>query len=192
MDFVPQKFIEIFFSLLYSYCILVEGILKGFFFIFLKRKEVKDVRKKLLVLSIGLIFALSVIGVALAQEKTKPMPIKPAETAKPAEPAKPGEAAKPAEAMKPAEAAKPEEAKKEEVKKEAPPKPVMYRAGGIVLAVDAKTAKITLEQREVKLQRKLTLKVSKKEAQQLAGINVGDLVDVWVTGSTVTKLMKVF
>ncbi len=137
-------------------------------------------RKKLLVLSIGLIFALSVIGVALAQEKTKPMPIKPAE------------AAKPAEAMKPAEAAKPEEAKKEEVKKEAPPKPVMYRAGGIVLAVDAKTAKITLEQREVKLQRKLTLKVSKKEAQQLAGINVGDLVNVWVTGSTVTKLMKVF
>jgi Cu/Ag efflux protein CusF len=94
--------------------------------------------------------------------------------------------------MKPAEAAKPEEAKKEEVKKEAPPKPVMYRAGGIVLAVDAKAAKITLEQREVKLQRKLTLKVSKKEAQQLAGINAGDIVNVWVTGSTVTKLMKVF
>ena len=137
-------------------------------------------RKKLLVLSLGLIFALSVIGVALAQEKTKPMPMKPAE------------AAKPAEAMKPVEAAKPEVAKKEEVKKEAPPKPVMYRAGGIVLAVDAKAAKITLEQREVKLQRKLTLKVSKKEAQQLAGINVGDLVNVWVTGSTVTKLMKVF
>ena len=84
------------------------------------------------------------------------------------------------------------EAKKEEVKKEAPPKPVMYRAGGIVLAVDAKAAKITLEQREVKLQRKLTLKVGKKESQQLAGINTGDVVDVWVTGSTVTKLVKVF
>ena len=143
-------------------------------------------RKKIFVLFLGLIFALSVIGVALAQEKTKPVPAKPAEAAKPAEPAKPAEVAKPAEA------AKPEEAKKEEVKKEAPPKPVMYRAGGIVLAVDAKAAKITLEQREVKLQRKLTLKVGKKEAQQLAGINVGDVVNVWVTGSTVTKLTKIF
>ena len=137
-------------------------------------------RKKIFVLFLGLIFALSVIGVALAQEKTKPVPAKPAE------------AAKPAEVAKPAEAAKPEEAKKEEVKKEAPPKPVMYRAGGIVLAVDAKAAKITLEQREVKLQRKLTLKVGKKEAQQLAGINVGDVVNVWVTGGTVTKLTKIF
>ena len=135
-------------------------------------------RGKLFVLFIGLIFALSVIGVALAQEKAKPM--------------KPEEAAKPAEAMKPAEPAKPQEAKKEEVKKEAPPKPVMYRAGGVVLAVDAKAAKITIEQREVKLQRKLSLTVSKKEAQQLAGINVGDAVDVWVTGNTITKLVKVF
>ena len=129
---------------------------------------------KLFVLFIGLIFALSVIGVALGQEKAKPT--------------QPAEAAKPAEAMKPAEPAKPQEAKKE-VKKEAPP---MYRAGGVVLAVDAKAAKITIEQREVKLQRKLSLTVSKKEAQQLAGINVGDSVNVWVTGSTVTKLIKVF
>ncbi len=147
-------------------------------------------RTKLFVLFIGAIFALSVVGVALAQEKTKPMLMKPAESAKPAEPAKPAEAAKPAEVAKPAEAAKPEV--KEEVKKEAPPKPVMYRAGGVVLAVDAKAAKITIEQREVKLQRKLTLKVGKKEAQQLSSINAGDVVNVWVSGSTVTKLTKVF
>ena len=143
-------------------------------------------RKKLLVLSIGLIFALSVAGMALAQEKAKPAePAKPAEAAKPAEPAKPAEVAKPAEAAKP-------EAKKEEAKKEAPPKPVMYRLGGVVMSVDAKAGKITVEQHQVKLQRKLTFKVSKKEVKELSGINAGDVVNAWVTGSTITKLVKVY
>ena len=143
-------------------------------------------RKKLLVLSIGLIFALSVVGMALAQEKAKPAePAKPAEAAKPAEPAKPAEVAKPAEAAKP-------EVKKEEAKKEAPPKPVMYRLGGVVMSVDAKAGKITIEQHQVKLQRKLTFKVSKKEVNELSGINAGDVVNAWVTGSTITKLVKVY
>ena len=142
-------------------------------------------RKKLLVLLIGFIFALSVLGLALAQEKAKPA--NPAETAKPAEPAKPEEPAKPAEVAKPAEAAKPEEAKKE-----APPKPVMYRLGGTVSAIDAKAGKITIEQHQVKQQRKLTLSVSKKEVKGLAGINVGDVVNAWVTGKTITKLSKVY
>ncbi len=143
--------------------------------------------KKLLVLSIGVIFALSVVGIALAQEKAKP-----AEPAKPAEAAKPAEPAKPAEVAKPAEAAKPEAAKKEEAKKEAPPKPVMYRLGGTVMSVDAKAGKITIEQHQVKLQRKLTLKVSKKEVKELSDIKAGDIVNAWVTGSTITKLVKVY
>ena len=143
-------------------------------------------RKKLLALSIGLIFALSVAGIALAQGAKPAEPAKPAEAAKPAEPAKPAEVAKPAEPTKPAEA------KKEEAKKEAPPKPVMYRLGGVVMSVDAKAGKITVEQHQVKLQRKLTFKVSKKEVKELSGINAGDVVNVWVTGSTVTKLVKVY
>ncbi len=147
--------------------------------------------KKLLVLSIGLIFALSVTGMALAQTAKPAQPAKPAEAAKPAEPAKPAEAAKPAEVAKPAEAAKPE-AKKEEAKKEAPPKPVMYRLGGTVMSVDAKAGKITIEQHQVKLQRKLTLKVSKKEVKELSEIKAGDIVNAWVTGSTITKLVKVY
>jgi Cu/Ag efflux protein CusF len=162
----PKNSLKYFFS----YCILAESIIKGFFKIIFWRREVKGMRKKLFVLSIGLIFALSLIGMALAQEK-----------AKPPEPAKPAEVAQPAEA-----------AKKEEAKKEAPPKPVMYRLGGMVMSVDAKAGKITIEQHQVKLQRKLTLKVSKKEVQELSGINVGDVVNAWVTGSTITKLVKVY
>ena len=60
--------------------------------------------KKILVLLIALIFALSLTGLAFAQAKPE----------KPAEPAKPAESAKPAEVAKPAEPAKPAEAKKEE------------------------------------------------------------------------------
>jgi outer membrane biosynthesis protein TonB len=137
--------------------------------------------KKWGVILMGLIFALSTTGLAMAQEKAKPAePAKPAEAVKAPEPAKPAEEAKPAEAAKPAE-----------VKKEAP-KPVKYRAGGLVVALDMKARKITLKQDKVKKERKLMLIVSKKAAKNLAGINVGDEVNVWVTGKTVTNLTKVF
>jgi nucleoid-associated protein YgaU len=136
--------------------------------------------KKFLVLLIGLIFALSLTGLAFAQAKAE-KPAKPAEAAKPAEPAKPAEVAKPAEPAKPAEA-----------KKEAPPKPVMYRMGGLVTMVDVAGKKITIIQNAVKQQRKVTLGVGKGAAKDLAGINVGDVVNVWVTGKTVTSLKKIF
>jgi Cu/Ag efflux protein CusF len=138
--------------------------------------------KKLVIFLMGLIFALSLTGLAFAQEKAKPT--KPAEAAKPAEPAKP---AKPAEPAKAVEAAKPEVAKKE-----APAKPAMYRMGGIVVAMDAAAKKITIKQDAVKKQKKVALSVGKKAAKDLAGINVGDEVNVWVTGKTVTTLRKVF
>jgi hypothetical protein len=135
--------------------------------------------KKLAILFIGLIVALSLTGLCFAQAKP--------EAAKP-EAAKP-EAAKP-EAVKP-EAAKAEE-KKPEVKKEAPPKPVMYRMGGIVVAVDLKANKLTVQQNAVKKQRKITLTVSKKAAKNLADLRAGDAVNVWVTGSQITELNKIF
>jgi Cu/Ag efflux protein CusF len=125
--------------------------------------------RKWVIIMVGLIFAFSASGLALAQEK-----------AKPAEPAKAPEAAKAAEPAKPAEA-----------KKEAP-KPVMYRMGGIVKALDPAAKKITLEQDRVKKERKVTLTVGKKAAKNLSGISVGDVVNVSVSGKTVTTLTKVY
>jgi hypothetical protein len=130
--------------------------------------------KKLAILVIGLIVALSLTGLCFAQAKP--------EAAKP-------EAGKP-EAVKP-EAAK-AEVKKPEVKKEAPAKPKMYRMGGIVVAVDTKANKLTVQQNAVKKQKKVTLTVSKKAAKNLADLRVGDAVTLWVTGSQITELNKVF
>lgn len=131
----------------------------------------------MVVVLMGLIFVFSLSGVGVAQEKGKPG--KPAEAAKPAEPAKPAEA-------------KPEAAKPEAAKKEAPAKPVAYRMGGSVVSVDAAAQKITIKQDSVKQQKKVTLSVGKKAAKDLAGINVGDVVNVWVTDKTVTGITKIF
>jgi Cu/Ag efflux protein CusF len=131
--------------------------------------------KKLLIVLIGLIFVLSTTGPAFAQEKTKP--------------GKPPEAAKPPEVSK-AQAPKPEAAKPGEAKKETP-KVVKYRMGGLVIALDAAARKITLKQDKVYSERKVTLTISKKVAKDLAGINVGDEVNVWVTGKVITALQKV-
>lgn len=140
--------------------------------------------KKWAIIVIGLFVALSLTGLSFAQEKAKAA--KP-EAPKP-EAAKP-EAPKP-EAAKP-EAAKPEE-KKAEPKKEAPPKPVVYRMGGVVVSVDAKANKLTVQQNSVKKQKKVTLAVSQKAAKDLGDLRTGDSVNIWVTGSTVTELVKVF
>lgn len=139
--------------------------------------------KKLAIVLIGLIFALSLTSIGFAQQKAEPG--KTAEVAKPSEPAKPVEPAKPAEA-------KPEAAKPEAAKKEAPPKPVVYRMGGSVVSIDAAAKKVTIKQDSVKKQKKVTLSVGKEAAKDLAGINVGDVVDVWVTGKTITSITKIF
>ena len=135
--------------------------------------------KRLFSPMIGLLVGLAFCGFVFAQ--AKPEPAKP-EAAKP-------EAVKPTETK--AEPAKAPEMKPE-MKKEAPPKPVMYRMGGKVAAVDAKANKITIEQNAVKMQKKLALRVGKKAAKQLEGISVGDVVNVWVTDRTITKLVKIF
>ena len=134
--------------------------------------------KKLAIVLIGLIFAFSLTSIGFAQQK--------------AEPGKPAGVAKPSEPAKPAEPAKPEAAKPETAKKEAPPKPVVYRMGGSVVSIDAAAKKVTIKQDSVKKQKKVTLSVGKKAAKDLAGINVGDVVDVWVTGKTITSITKIF
>jgi hypothetical protein len=137
--------------------------------------------KRFPIILVGLIFVLSTTGLAFAQEKAKGG--KAPEATKPAEPAKAAEAAK-AEAPKP-EAAKPQEAKKER------PKVAKYRMGGLVIALDSAARKITIKQDKVRGERKVTLTVNKKAAKDLAGIKVGDEVNVWVTGKVITELQKV-
>jgi hypothetical protein len=125
-------------------------------------------------------------GLASAQEKAKAG--KSPEATKPAEPTKPAEAAK-AQAPKP-EGAKPEAAKPMEPRKEKP-MVVKYRMGGLVVALDSAAGKITIEQDKVRGERKVILTVSKKAAKSLAGIKVGDVINVWVKGKTITELQKV-
>jgi Cu/Ag efflux protein CusF len=131
--------------------------------------------KRLSIILIVLVFVLSMAGLAFAQEKAKP--------------AKPAEAGKPPEVSK-AQAAKPEATKPEEGKKE-PPKVVKYRMGGLVIALDSVARKITIKQDKVRGERKVTLTVNKKAAKNLAGIKVGDEVNIWVTGNVITELQKV-
>jgi Cu/Ag efflux protein CusF len=119
--------------------------------------------KKAMMLLIGMILVFSLAGFAAAQEK-----------AKPAEPAKPAEAAKPAEP-----------------KKEAP-KPVVYRMGGTITALDTDAGKVTIRQDTVKKQKKATFNVARKAEPFLQGLKVGDAVNIWVSGKTITQIIKVF
>ena len=135
--------------------------------------------RKLFIVLAAVIFALSLTNSTMAQEKAKEQP---------------KEAGKPA-VEKPAATTetKAGEAKKEkaEVKKEAPAKPVVRRAGGMVTAVDMKTLTLSVHQQTVKHDRVLKLKVGKKMAKELENLKAGDLVNVWLSGTTVTALSKV-
>ena len=122
---------------------------------------------------IGLIVALSLAEVTFVQQKAIA-----AEEVKTAEPETPAEPAQTAEKAKPA---------KNEVSRAA-----IFRAGGLVSAVDARGRKITIDQNKVKRGEKLVLTVSKQAARDLKHIKVGNVVNVWVKGRTVTDLKKVF
>ena len=124
--------------------------------------------RKLGIILIGLIFVLSLAGLAFAQEKAK--------TDKPAKP----------------EGTSAEGIKTEEVKKEASPKPEIYRLGGNVVAIHAAARKITIKQDTVNKYRKVTLNVNNKAVGELSGIKVGDVVNLWVTGNTVTAIIKAY
>lgn len=124
--------------------------------------------KKLSMVLIGLILVLSGTGLPFAQEKAKPG--NPPETAK-------------AQALKTG-AVKPEAAEKT-------PKVVKYRMGGLVVALNPATRKITIKQEKVYRERTVTLTISRKAAKDLAEVKVGDEVNVWVTGKVITVLQKV-
>lgn len=66
-----------------------------------------------------------------------------------------------------------------------------WRAGGLVTAVDSGAASLSVHQETVRHDRVLTFKVSPDVATQLSDIKVGDLVNIWVTDSTITELDKI-
>jgi hypothetical protein len=51
--------------------------------------------------------------------------------------------------------------------------------------------KITLHQSSVKRGKTVILILGKEASEKLPGMKVGDAVNVWVTGKTVTRLEKV-
>jgi hypothetical protein len=142
-------------------------------------KEEKRKMKKLFVVWIALIFALSVAGLTLAQEKAKKE--EPAGVSKPAT-EKSGEAVKSEEAP-----GKEKAAEKEHVSA----KPYIWRMGGLVTAVDPQAKTLSIHQETVHHDWVMKLRMSKKVAKELLKIKPGELVNVWVNGKVITALNKV-
>lgn len=135
--------------------------------------------KKLFVLGMVFIFALSLAGLTLAREKAKKE--EPVGVSKPA-------AEKSTEAAKSAEA----QAKEKAAEKEhASAKPYIWRMGGMVTAVDPQAKTLSIHQETVHHDWVLKLRVNGKMAKELMHLKPGDLVNAWVNGRVITELNKV-
>jgi Cu/Ag efflux protein CusF len=126
--------------------------------------------KNLVVLAMAVIFALSVPGLTLAQEKVKDEGIRRFPNGKSTEASKPVEA---------------------QGEKGITAKPFTWRMGGMITAVDPQAKTISIHQETIYHDRVLKLEVSQKVDKELSGIKTGDLVNVWVKGKVVTALNKV-
>ena len=129
--------------------------------------------KKMLTIWTIAMFALSLGAFAAAQEKAK-------------------KADEPAQVGQPA-VSKPAEEPKKESKEEAKPvslKPRIWRAGGLITAVNSQAKTLSFHQETVHHNRTLNLKVSETVAKELPNFKVGDLVNVWITGEVATALEK--
>ena len=135
--------------------------------------------KKVFTILPGFIFAASLFGPAMAQEKNKKED--PAPAVKPV-------AEKPAEAAK---AKEPPEKAKEAEKKMASPKPMTWRAGGVVNAFDPKAKTLAVHQVTLHHDRVLELQVGEKAMKGITELKPGDLVNIWITGQSITSLNKV-
>ena len=67
----------------------------------------------------------------------------------------------------------------------------IVRMGGLVTEVDLQKDILSFHQETLHHDRVMKLKVSEKAAKELSNLKPGDLVNVWVTGGTVTNLNKV-
>ncbi len=127
------------------------------------------------IFSIGvlILLAVSLSGLAVAQEKANQE--QAAAISSPS-------------AEKSAEMARPE-GKTEEKRLSAQTQ--FQRMGGLVMEIDPKADILSIHQETVHHDRIMRLKVSEKAAKELSNLKPGDLVNVWVTGKTVTDLKKV-
>ena len=134
--------------------------------------------KKLWMIFLAILFTPSLVGPGMAREKAKKE--EPAPAAKPA-------AEEPPEA---AQAKEPQEKANMEEKKEAP-KPMIWRSGGVVDAVDVKAKVLTIRQVTIHHDRSLELKVNTQAAKGLSDLKPGDLVNLWITDQVITTLTRV-
>ena len=126
--------------------------------------------KNLVTLLLACIFAASLVGTGMAQEKAKKE--------------------EPAPAVKPA-AEKPAEAVKAKEPMEKPPQPMTWRAGGGVSTVDAKAKTLSIHQMTLHHDRVLKLKVGEKAMKEISELKPGDPVNLWITDGVITALDKV-
>jgi len=132
--------------------------------------------KKIFIVWIAFTFALSMVGLTLAQEKTQ----KNAQE----------EISKPA--IEKTKDTKPDEAKvKAKEKRQIFAKSYIWRMGGLITAVDAQAKTLSLRQKTVDHDWVMKLRASENVAKELLNIKPGDLVNVWVRGKVITALNRV-
>jgi hypothetical protein len=121
--------------------------------------------KKLFIVLMAPVLALSLSGLVWAQEK--------------------------APKEEPAGLSKPAIEKSAEIAKLVSAKPHIWRMGGLVVALDLKSDIISIHQETVHHNRVMKLRVDEKVVKELSNIKPGDLVDVWVSGRVVRAMTKV-
>jgi len=134
--------------------------------------------KKLFILWMVPILALSLTGLAFAQEKAKNE--EPAGLSKPA-------TEKSAEIARPGEVKGKEKAEGQHVSTE----PSIRRMGGLVTAVDPKSHTISIHQETVRHDWVMQFRVNGEVAKELSDIKPGDAVNIWVNGRIVTAMNRV-
>ena len=75
--------------------------------------------------------------------------------------------------------------------KQASAEPEIMRMGGLVTEVDPQRGTLSVHQETIHHDRVMNLKVSEKVAKELSNLKPGDVVNLWVTGRTVTALNKI-
>ena len=66
-----------------------------------------------------------------------------------------------------------------------------YRMGGIITNVDPTTGEISILQRKMNRDVAVTLNLGERENRKISAFRIGDAVNVWVKGKTVTKIEKI-
>ena len=66
-----------------------------------------------------------------------------------------------------------------------------YRMGGIITNIDPAAGRISILQRKISRDIAVTLNYGEGENDKISAFRIGDAVNVWVKGKTVTKIDKI-